>query len=79
MALLDPLVPVITCIPLPPLLEGPITLGMPAAAAAAAAAALDAENPERLGFLVALTRDKPCSCLAWACCVEANCSCIWSC
>ena len=62
MALPDPLDPdpVIICIPL----LGPTTLGIPAAAAAAAAAALDAENPERLGFLVALTLDKPCSSLA---------------
>ena len=62
MALLEPLVPdpVITCMPL----DGPITLGIPAAAAAAAAAALDAENPERLGFRVALTLDRPCSALA---------------
>ena len=51
--------PVITCIPLPPLFEGPITLGIPAAAAAAAAAAaLDAEKPDLLGFLLAFTLDK---------------------
>ena len=60
MALLDPLAPdpVMTCIPL----VEPTTLGIPAAAAAAAA--LDAENPDRFGFLVALTLDKPCSNLA---------------
>ena len=57
MALLDPLAPdpVMTCIPL----VEPTTLGIPAAAAA-----LDAENPDRFGFLVALTLDKPCSNLA---------------
>jgi len=63
MALPDPLAPdpVMTCIPL----LGPTTLGIPAAAAAAAAAAaLDAEKPDRLGFLVALTLDRPCSNLA---------------
>ena len=49
--------PVITCMPLPPLFEGPITLGIPAAAAAAAAA-LDAEKPDLLEFLLAFTLDK---------------------